>query len=132
MVLLIILILLIPFLSSKEWETIPKSEREKLQQQNAEDGEFWLVKVNVHDHHHERATDLFLNILKWIFQDLDADWSALIHDEALITDGYFCCISVYYCLSEGLCSNVEMGFNDFILCLIIFIFRLSNLCNIVI
>ncbi|XP_057199495.1 calpain-3 [Triplophysa rosa] len=28
--------------NSKEWETIPKSEREKLQQQNAEDGEFWM------------------------------------------------------------------------------------------
>ncbi|XP_055028979.2 calpain-3 isoform X2 [Misgurnus anguillicaudatus] len=28
--------------NSKEWETISKSEREKLQQQNAEDGEFWM------------------------------------------------------------------------------------------
>uniref|UniRef100_A0A672NIJ1 Calpain-3 n=1 Tax=Sinocyclocheilus grahami TaxID=75366 RepID=A0A672NIJ1_SINGR len=27
---------------SKEWETISKAEKEKLQQQNAEDGEFWM------------------------------------------------------------------------------------------
>jgi len=29
------------FFSSKEWETISKAEKEKLQHQNAEDGEFW-------------------------------------------------------------------------------------------
>uniref|UniRef100_A0A672NCX7 Calpain-3 n=1 Tax=Sinocyclocheilus grahami TaxID=75366 RepID=A0A672NCX7_SINGR len=28
--------------NSKEWETISKAEKEKLQQQNAEDGEFWM------------------------------------------------------------------------------------------
>uniref|UniRef100_A0A673JSD3 Calpain-3 n=1 Tax=Sinocyclocheilus rhinocerous TaxID=307959 RepID=A0A673JSD3_9TELE len=28
--------------NSKEWETISKGEKEKLQQQNAEDGEFWM------------------------------------------------------------------------------------------
>ena len=29
--------------SSKEWATLSKAEKEKLQHQSAEDGEFWLV-----------------------------------------------------------------------------------------
>lgn len=31
--------------SSKEWTTLSKSEKEKLQHQSAEDGEFWSVTV---------------------------------------------------------------------------------------
>lgn len=31
--------------SSKEWSTLSKSEKEKLQHQSAEDGEFWSVTV---------------------------------------------------------------------------------------
>lgn len=35
--------------SSKEWDTISKEEKEKLHQQNAEDGEFWWVNLQNSD-----------------------------------------------------------------------------------